>query len=85
MPESGSMVEALAIPDEEKADIGVLLVHGLGRQDEADTLLGLGEPLIDWLREWLSIATGHWPRGRLHIGAARLRAVTTETVSPAYA
>jgi heme/copper-type cytochrome/quinol oxidase subunit 2 len=82
------MVEAPHIPDAEKADIGVLLVHGIGDQGEADALLSLGEPLIDWLREWLTGDAATAPeraRGTLHVNAARLRAVRTEAVSPAFA
>ena len=64
----------------------MLLVHGIGDQGEADALLSLGEPLIDWLREWL---TGGGPEGlshgRVQVDAARLRAVRTEAVSPAFA
>ncbi len=77
---------AAAIAEEERAEIGVLLVHGIGEQAEADALLSQGEPLIDWLREWL---TGGGPdglsKGQVHVDAARLRAVRTEAVSPAYA
>ena len=80
------MTDGAAVPETERAEIGVLLVHGIGDQDEADALLSLGEPLIDWLREWLS-GGGHGglSHGKVQVDAARLRAVRTEAVSPAFA
>jgi hypothetical protein len=62
----------------------VLLVHGIGDHQEGETLTAFGEPLIDWLRQWL--------RGTLDDGdrftavtEARLKAVRSEGESPAYA
>lgn len=40
--------------------LGILFVHGIGEQREGDTLVAFGEPLIEWIREWIA---GH---GRLH-------------------
>ena len=67
-------------------DVGVLLVHGIGDHAEGETLLGFGEPLVDWLREWMSGpgANGQ-PRGKVTVDAARLRATRNEAESPAYA
>gem|GEM_PF-3891866 len=36
-----------------KSDVGVLLVHGIGDHQEGTTLTSFGEPIIDWIREWL--------------------------------
>jgi hypothetical protein len=69
----------------ERAAIGVLLVHGIGDHKEGETLLGFGEPMMDWLRDWLR-ATGSTPaRGSVKVSEARLRASRTEAVSPACA
>jgi hypothetical protein len=38
-----------------KAKLGVLLVHGIGRQTEGVTLLEGGAPLLDWVSHWLSV------------------------------
>lgn len=67
------------------ADVGVLLVHGIGDHAEGDTLLAFGEPMIDWLRDWLRRQGGVFAAGDVTMVAARLRAARTEAVSPAYA
>ncbi|UUX97203.1 hypothetical protein [Aquabacterium sp. J223] len=66
-------------------DIGVLLVHGIGDHAEADALLGFGEPLIDWLRDWLSGPRPDRPRGQVRVRSARMRALRNEAESPAFA
>jgi len=77
--------------DDPRAEIGVLLVHGIGEHEEGDTLLSFGEPLIDWLREWLEGPTdgipgkNAVPRGRVEVTSARMRALRNEAESPAYA
>ena len=68
-----------------RADIGVLLVHGIGDHTEGETLVSFGEPLIDWLREWLRGQGGAHARGSVKVVQARMRATRTEAVSPAYA
>ncbi len=68
-----------------RADIGVLLVHGIGDHTEGETLVSFGEPLIDWLREWLRGQGGAQARGSVKVVQARMRATRTEAVSPAYA
>jgi hypothetical protein len=70
---------------EPRAKVGVLLVHGIGDHREGETLLSFGEPMIDWLREWLRRSGGKDARGRLHVVDARLKATRTEADSPAYA
>ena len=37
-----------------KADVGIFLVHGIGEQEPGDTLRQIGEPLFEWVREWLA-------------------------------
>lgn len=74
-----------------RAEVGVLLVHGIGEHGEGDTLLSFGEPLIDWLREWLDGPSdgvdrkGAVPRGRVEVLSARMRAERDKSESPAYA
>jgi hypothetical protein len=38
-----------------KADVGVLFVHGIGEQQRADTLVQFGEALKGWLERWLPV------------------------------
>jgi hypothetical protein len=37
----------------QRADLGVLFVHGIGEQAQCETLLQFGEPLLDWIRDWM--------------------------------
>jgi hypothetical protein len=73
------------------ADIGVLLVHGIGDHQEGETLTSFGEPLVDWMREWLTGKRRTAKQGSaqeqsaIQIGEAQLRALRTEAESPAYA
>lgn len=39
-------------PDE-RHELGVLLVHGIGEQSQGETLVKGCEPIIDWVRAWL--------------------------------
>lgn len=41
---------------EPPADLGVLLVHGIGRSGAGDTLVDFGEPLVSWLCDWVGDA-----------------------------
>ena len=68
-----------------RADVGVLLVHGIGDHKEGETLVSFGEPLFDWLREWLLGKGDVRSRGHVRVTEARLLATRTEPVSPAYA
>lgn len=43
---------AFSGPDADAPDLGVLLVHGIGEQRRAATLLAIGEPLYRWLFRW---------------------------------
>src|SRR5262249_55476522 len=68
-----------------KADIGVLLVHGIGDHKEGETLTSFGEPLVDSLREWLRGTADPESAENLALTEARLKAVRNEAESPAYA
>src|SRR5436190_1757547 len=55
--------EALLVPgaharhdstaDDDRADLGILLVHGIGEQKQGETLTAFAEPIIEWVRDWL--------------------------------
>ena len=66
---------------EPSAELGILLVHGIGGHGEGETLTAFGEPLLDWMRRWLRGAGGNRQRGTLTVAEARLKAGD----SPAYA
>jgi hypothetical protein len=72
-------------PPTPRAEIGVLLVHGIGDHKEGETLISFGEPMIDWLRDWLRGKGDEPLRGKVVVTEARLKATRTEAVSPAYA
>ncbi len=55
------------------ARLGVLFVHGIGDHKEGETLSSFGEPLVDWMGEWL-FGKGHEVRGKLRWTEARVRA-----------
>jgi len=38
---------------DERADLGVLFVHGIGEQRRGETLTQFGEPLLAWIDTWL--------------------------------
>jgi hypothetical protein len=40
-------------PANERYKLGVLFVHGMGEQQEGETLSAFGEPVIAWIREWI--------------------------------
>jgi hypothetical protein len=79
-----------AAPDtENQADLGILLVHGIGEQAQGETLLQFAEPIIDWIRLWLRIDTFH-PNAskdnRIHASPtiAKLRPPLLDTNTPAH-
>lgn len=41
----------------EKIPVGVLLIHGIGKQAKGDTLLDFSEPLYHWIDRWLKEAS----------------------------
>lgn len=41
-----------------KPDIGILFVHGIGEQAPGETLRSYADPIVYWLREWMSAAAG---------------------------
>lgn len=38
----------------DRCELGVLFVHGIGDQGEGETLTSFGEPLIEWMRDWIA-------------------------------
>jgi hypothetical protein len=61
-----------AASGERRHKFGVLLVHGIGEQPEGDTLLTFGEPLIRWLRRWVSRKHGNRLPGGINVIASYL-------------
>lgn len=54
------MTEATApLGEDMKHELGVLFVHGIGEQPQADTLLRFATPMIKWLRDWLTQPGAH--------------------------
>jgi hypothetical protein len=44
--------KSVPVPSVPNANVGVLLVHGIGDHKEGETLTSFAEPLVDSLREW---------------------------------
>ncbi len=44
-------MEPLAPPEDGRAELGVLFVHGIGEQAQGQTLAQCTEPLLDWWRD----------------------------------
>jgi hypothetical protein len=49
--------------------VGVLFVHGMGEQEQGDSVTQMGDELTEWLRQWISAA----PNSDFKIREARLR------------
>ena len=45
--------DAAHVPDEEKAELGILFVHGMGEQQRGDTVTEMGGALYEWLHTHL--------------------------------
>jgi hypothetical protein len=46
------------MPDaDDRFDLGILFVHGIGEQAKGDTLRQFGEPMYRWIREWLNLSS----------------------------
>jgi len=46
-------VEAPASGPSTPADLGILLVHGIGEHAQGETLTAFAEPIVEWIRDWL--------------------------------
>jgi hypothetical protein len=77
----GGLQFASSLPIEPPADIGVLLVHGIGNHREGVTLRAFGQPMLDWLKEWLRGRDDQSARGNVEVTQARFN----DIVAPAYA
>jgi hypothetical protein len=67
------------------ADLGILLVHGIGEQAQAETLTKFAEPIVEWMRDWLLREA---PQGSLVVStptAAALRPPLLPLDTPAHA
>lgn len=43
-----------------KHEIGILFVHGIGEQKAGQTLVEFGEPICQWITQWLDVAIEQW-------------------------
>jgi hypothetical protein len=64
-----------------RANIGVLLVHGIGNHREGETLRAFGQPVLDWLKDWLRGKGGDQTRGTVSVSEARF----SDPEAPAHA
>lgn len=82
------MTEGIAPPGEDmKPELGVLFVHGIGEQPQANTLLRFATPMIKWLRDWLEQPSAHGvntPRGQLRIEQSILAPPLLQDAQPAH-
>ncbi|MDQ2942901.1 MAG: hypothetical protein M3R21_04425, partial [Candidatus Dormibacteraeota bacterium] len=70
-----------------KATLGILFVHGIGDQPQGDTLVSFGEPLYQWVRDWLEGAqeAGCLTKATVEIVDAQVRPSSSEEEAPASA
>lgn len=70
---------------DDRADLGILLVHGIGQQRQGETLAQFAEPIIEWIRDWLF----HESPSGTNVAAipirGRLRPPLLATTDPAHA
>jgi hypothetical protein len=62
--------------EQERYDLGVLIVHGIGQQAQGQTLTAWADPVIRWLQVWLG-------RDPVEVGAAELGPVPEDPAAPA--
>ena len=74
-------LDAEEVPPTPRADVGVLLVHGIGNHREGVTLRAFGQPLLDWLKDWLRGKGAEHARGDVVVSEARFN----NAEAPAYA
>ncbi len=60
---------AATATDKKRYRVGVLFVHGMGEQEQGDSVTEMGDALTEWLRKWL----GNVPDARFKIREAKLR------------
>jgi hypothetical protein len=68
-----------------KHRLGVLFVHGMGEQPEGDTLLAFGEPVLQWIKGWLSRPQAGGPRGHIEVTATSLTPSRSNQLVPPHA
>jgi hypothetical protein len=66
-------------------ELGVLFVHGIGEQGQADTLLQFGEPLCDWIDSWLYDDPAKAIVGECRFASASLKPPQVSDGTPAHA
>jgi hypothetical protein len=66
--------------EDERYDLGVLFVHGIGQQARGQTLTAWADPVIRWLQVWLRQEP---EPGAVEVGAAELGPVPEDPAAPA--
>ena len=55
--------------DSKRYNVGVLYVHGMGEQDQGDSVTEMGDELTEWLRKWLPPESFTITEAKLRTGA----------------
>lgn len=85
MDETRSPIAPSDLPqDAARADLGVLFVHGIGEQARGETLVQFGEPVLDWVRDWVRMRDEP-DRYIVAPVAARIREPLADHGAPAHA
>ncbi len=85
MDETRNPIEPSDLPeDAQRADLGVLFVHGIGEQARGETLIQFGEPVLDWVRDWVRVR-GDPERYVAAALVARIREPLADHGAPAHA
>lgn len=85
MDETRSLIEPSDLPEEAaRAELGVLFVHGIGEQARGETLIQFGEPVLDWVRDWVRVR-GEPDRYIAAPLSARIREPLADHGAPAHA
>lgn len=85
MDETRNLIEPSDLPEPaSRADLGVLFVHGIGEQARGETLVQFGEPVLDWVRDWVRVR-GEPDRYIAAPLSARIREPLTDHGAPAHA
>lgn len=65
--------------------LGVLWVHGIGEQEQGETLTQFGTPVVEWITRWLAPDAGKPVRGVARVERAHLHDPGLDDGAPAHA
>src|SRR5215813_13050053 len=85
MADASDTSTTLGFAQEGIADLGILLVHGIGEQAQGETLTKFAEPIVDWMRDWLHRESVHGSFVVATPADAALRPPLLPTGTPAHA